>query len=302
MSSEKHKKSKYSKPKFLIAFLIAMGFFAGIRHAFSLDIPLHIHEHYEQEEMVDSLPDVEYIEDELPEIPMEETEANPMDSIPEDSASIYDSASTSDTDTLFADSNEENSNAHRVRGVWSYDACFPDIQDVQILAAKKNGIKPVKTRAEADKLVKSHKLVNIQHSPFYTVDNLTHSIPYLVPRAQHLVNTICLNFIDSCQVKNIPLCLPMISSVLRTTDDVTKLQRGNKNATTNSCHCYGTTVDIAYNRFVPVTGSYDSKGTLIRWDETRKQILSEVLDDLRRQGLCYVKYERRQGCFHLTVR
>jgi hypothetical protein len=31
-------------------------------------------------------------------------------------------------------------------------------------------------------------------------------------------------------------------------------------------------------------------------------VLSEVLRDLREQGLCYVKYERKQGCFQLTCR
>ena len=155
---------------------------------------------------------------------------------------------------------------------------------------------------EAEVLVKRHQLVNICHSPFYAIDNLTHSIPYLVPRAQHLLNTICLNFIDSCQVKGLPIHLPIVTSVLRTTDDVSNLQRGNKNATTNSCHCYGTTVDIAYNKFMPMTGEYESEAALLRWNEPMKQVLSEVLNDLRKRNLCYVKYERKQGCFHLTCR
>jgi hypothetical protein len=173
---------------------------------------------------------------------------------------------------------------------------------VQIIAATKNGIKPVRNRDEAEKLVKQRQLVNICHSPFYKVDNLTHSIPYLVPQAQHLLNTICLNFIDSCTVKGLPIHLPIITSVLRTTDDVSNLQKGNKNATTNSCHCYGTTVDIAYNRFYPLTGSYSPNTPQLRWDEPMKQVLSEVLFDLRKRQLCYVKYEKKQGCFHLTCR
>ena len=31
-------------------------------------------------------------------------------------------------------------------------------------------------------------------------------------------------------------------------------------------------------------------------------ILSEVLRDMREQGRCYIKYEVKQGCFHMTVR
>ena len=196
----------------------------------------------------------------------------------------------------------EERKAHRVRGVWSYSECFPDSQSVQIVAAEMNGITPVRNREEAEKLVKRHELVNICHSPFYSVDKLTHSIPYLVPKAQHLLNTICLNFMDSCQVKGLPIHLPIVTSVLRTTEDVSNLQKGNKNATTNSCHCYGTTVDIAYNKFMPMTGTYESKATLLRWNEPMKQVLSEVLNDLRLEGKCYVKYERKQGCFHLTCR
>ena len=37
-------------------------------------------------------------------------------------------------------------------------------------------------------------------------------------------------------------------------------------------------------------------------NDTLKWILSEVLHDLRQQGKCYVKYEVKQGCFHITAR
>jgi prophage antirepressor-like protein len=33
-----------------------------------------------------------------------------------------------------------------------------------------------------------------------------------------------------------------------------------------------------------------------------KWVLSEVLRDFREAGRCYVKYEVKQGCFHLTTR
>ena len=52
----------------------------------------------------------------------------------------------------------------------------------------------------------------------------------------------------------------------------------------------------------PMTGTYESKATLLRWNEPMKRVLSEVLNDLRMEGKCYVKYERKQGCFHLTCR
>ena len=191
---------------------------------------------------------------------------------------------------------------NRVKGVYSWDACFPDINDVQLVAAQKNGISPVQSREQLEQLISEHKLVCVAHSPYYTVDKLSHSIPYLVPKAQHLLNTICFNFVDSLLSKGLPLHLPVITSVLRTSDDVSRLQKGNINATTNSCHCYGTTVDITYNRFTPLVGHYDSDIEPLRWSLPMKQVLAEVLNDLRRQGLCYVKHEKKQACFHLTVR
>jgi len=37
-------------------------------------------------------------------------------------------------------------------------------------------------------------------------------------------------------------------------------------------------------------------------NDSLKFILSEVLNDMRQQNRCYIKYEVKQGCFHLTVR
>ena len=269
-TEQKARQQRRSKWMFIAVFVAVMAIFAGVRHIFAINVPLHI--------------------------PTQETLKSPetlnTSLLPTNSSETSDSALIIHNSKKF----------HRIRGVWSYAACFPDSQSVQIIAAQQNGINPVNTRTEAEALIAQHQLVNITNSPFYAIDDLTHSIPYLVPRAQQLLNTISLNFIDSCQVKGVPLHLPIVTSVLRTTEDVSSLQRGNKNATTNSCHCYGTTVDIAYNKFMPLTGSYNPRTPLSRWDEPLKQILSEVLRDLREQEKCYVKYERKQGCFHLTCR
>ncbi len=191
---------------------------------------------------------------------------------------------------------------HEIKGVWSYDKCFPDLNDVQIKSAKKNGVSPVTSRREVARLVNSHKLVDISSSPFYTVDDLSHSMPYLVPEAQHLLNTIGLNFLDSLRMKGLRPHMLVVTSVLRTGDDVRRLRKKNGNATKNSCHCYGTTVDVSYNRFVPVDGHHKAGMAHTRWNETLKQVLSEVLRDLRDDDRCYVKYELKQGCYHLTLR
>lgn len=296
------KKNTYNKKKFLLFFCIAIGICAGVRHIFSINMPINMPQHLMAQDTqevgnhlhVKNAYSYSTIYDEIETDEIEE--ANSISNAEE----ANDSNDTNNRkDGITCASIKEK---HKIKGVWSYKECFPDIQDTQIIAAKKYGIQPVRDRNEAERLVKERRLVNITHSPYYVVDDLTHSIPYLVPRAQHLLNTISMNFIDSCYAKGVPTHLLMVTSVLRTTDDVSSLQRGNKNATTNSCHCYGTTVDIAYNRFLPLGNGYDPNISLLRWNEPMKRILSEVLFDLRNNSKCYVKYERKQGCFHLTCR
>lgn len=190
--------------------------------------------------------------------------------------------------------------AHRIYSVRDYDEAFPDINIVQLAAAQYHGIKPQATRDDLERVARK-SMVQIDHSPYYAIANLTHSLPCLVPRAQKLLNRIGRNFIDSLIVKHLPPALIVVTSVTRTIDDVSKLQNGNINATTNSCHFYGTTVDISYSKYRAFNDANGNPLRLVR-DDTLKHVLSEVLNDLRQAGACYVKHERMQGCFHLTVR
>ncbi|MBF1504944.1 DUF5715 family protein [Prevotella pallens] len=193
--------------------------------------------------------------------------------------------------THFFDSNNKVVK-HRIIGVANYDKSFPDSQYVQLESSKKYAVKAVLNRQDAE--LRKKELVYIGSNPFFVVKRLSSSIPYLVPKASILLQDIGRNFFDSLQVKNIPLTKLLVTSVLRTKEDVRKLRRYNHNATENSCHLYGTTFDIAYNKYSPITRS-------VR-DDTLKWILSEVLNDLRKQGRCHIKYEKHQGCFHITIR
>lgn len=188
---------------------------------------------------------------------------------------------------------------HRIRSVPSYKECFPDTNATQLVAAHKWGVKPVKDRQDAEK--RKDELVYVGYSPYYHMDRLTQSIPYLVPRAAVLLQDIGQAFYDSLYVKGVPLHKIIVTSVLRTEADVLKLRRFNGNATENSCHLYGTTVDICYNRYKTVEDPAGPPRRQVR-NDTLKFVLSEVLRDMREGGRCYVKYERKQGCFHLTVR
>ena len=67
------------------------------------------------------------------------------------------------------------------------------------------------------------------------------------------------------------------------------------NASKNSCHQYGTTVDITYVRF-------DKPEEHRANDPKLLQLLMQTVYDMHRSGRCYVKYERKQSCLHITVR
>lgn len=175
---------------------------------------------------------------------------------------------------------------------------FPDQNDVQLIAAQKYGVKAVVDRNDAEK--RKSELVYIGSNPYFHVDKLHNSIPYLVPRASILLQDIGRNFFDSLQIKGIPLHKIIVTSVLRSKEDVKKLRNHNSNAKENSCHLYGTTFDICYNRYKTVEPPEGPARRKVR-NDTLKWVLSEVLDDMRQQKRCLIKYEVKQGCFHITV-
>jgi hypothetical protein len=188
---------------------------------------------------------------------------------------------------------------HRINSVPGFSRTFPDNNDVQLVAANTHGVKPVSDREEAERRKKD--LVFVGASPYFHVDPLKSSIPYLVPRAAILLNDIGRAYYDSLQIKGIPLHQIIVTSVLRTRNDVEKLRGHNANATENSCHLYGTTFDICYNRYKTVSPSEGRPRRAVR-NDTLKWVLSEVLRDMREANRCYVKYEVKQGCFHITAR
>ena len=186
-----------------------------------------------------------------------------------------------------------------IKGVISYKRSFGDLNDTHMAAAKKIGIKPLKDREAAEKL--GGKVMEIKNGDFYQVDSLTHSIPFLVPKASALLDSIGANFLDSLENKGLNPNQVIVTSVLRTQDDVKKLRRVNGNASANSVHMFGTTFDISYKRFFKVEDPDGHPMQDVRAD-TLKLVLSEVLRDLKKKDMCYVKYELKQGCFHITAR
>ncbi|MBQ8890009.1 MAG: hypothetical protein IJY59_11105 [Bacteroidaceae bacterium] len=190
-------------------------------------------------------------------------------------------------------------NPRNIKGVISYKRSFGDLNDTHLAAARKIGVSPLQNREAAEKL--GNKVVEIKSGDLYQVDSLTHSIPFLVPKASALLDSIGANFLDSLESKGLNPNQVIVTSVLRTYDDVKRLGKRNINASKNSAHVYGTTFDITYKRFFKVEDPDGRPMQDVRAD-TLKLVLSEVLRDLKKKEMCYVKYELKQACFHITAR
>ena len=181
-----------------------------------------------------------------------------------------------------------------------YATLFNDQNGVQLKSARKFGIKQaLKNRDAADEI--KDCLVQIKNNSHYNIAKLTHSIPYLTDGAAGLLDMIGKNFLDSLESKGLNPNKIIVTSVLRTQEDIEKLQKSNPNSVKNSAHCYATTFDITYARYDKIKFKKLRRCESVE-KETLKKVLGEVLRDLRKQNKCYVKYEVKQRCFHITTR
>ncbi len=190
-------------------------------------------------------------------------------------------------------------NPHNIHGVTSYNRTFGDLNPVQVKTAQAIGIAPIANAEDAKNL--DDRMVLISDCDHYAVDELTHSIPYLIPGAARLVDDIGANFLDSLESKGLNPYRIIVTSVTRTIDHVKQLRRRNGNSTENSAHYYGTTFDLSWRRFRKVEDP-DGRPLQDVSSDTLKLVLAEVLRDVRKAERCYIKYERKQGCFHITTR
>lgn len=170
---------------------------------------------------------------------------------------------------------------------------FNDKNPHQLASAKKYGIEPLDDRSQLDKVKKHLKL--IEGCRYYSVDPLTHSVPYLTPEAAKLLKDIGKDFQKSLRKHKLGEYKIIVTSVLRTKDDVRRLMKVNSNAVQNSAHCHATTFDLTYRRYEYVDGKKATSKQL-------KYILGEVVNRLREKERCYVLYETKQTCLHITVR
>ena len=171
---------------------------------------------------------------------------------------------------------------------------FNDTNDLQLPAARRRGIRPITGIGSAYDV--GRPLVRMATCDAYAVDTMWFSLPYLVPRAARLLHDIGQAFRDTIKARGGPEYRIRLTSALRTDYSVARLKRRNRAATEQSCHRYGTTFDVSWTKFDCRDSSH------VVSEEDLKNILAEIIWDKRQQGRCFAIFERRQGCFHITVR
>lgn len=162
-------------------------------------------------------------------------------------------------------------------------------------AAESLGIRPLPGDGTTFDI--NRPLVKIYSCKEFYVAPLTHSYPYLVPEASRLLHDIGRAFSDTLKARGGGDYRLKVTSLLRTPGSVRKLRRVNRCASDSSAHAFGTTFDISYTRFM-----LEHPGGVYRTQEDLKNLLAEIVAAKRDSGRCYVKYERKSGCMHITAR
>lgn len=182
-----------------------------------------------------------------------------------------------------------------IRQIGPLKRVFNDSNYLHIEAARTIGIDPLHESSDILKI--RRPLVPVYSCSDFYLDDLTHSFAYLVPEAEELLHEIGRRFNKALEERGGGAYRIKVTSVLRTPASVSKLRRVNRNATEESAHMFGTTFDISYSKFI-----CDDASATHRTFEDLKNLLGEVLYNLRNEGRCYVKYEVKQSCFHITAR
>lgn len=180
---------------------------------------------------------------------------------------------------------------------------YKDLNKLHLKYAKANGITGFKSNRDLNENIKKYvdkdKLVKIETCDYYVVDKLTHSHPYLTPDAAKLLEDIGKRFQEKLEDHDLKKRYYQVTSLLRTGESQRKLGRSNVNASENSSHLYGTTFDITYAR---VFKKPKLQEDLEIEDGPAIKLLSEAIGELRKEGRCVVVTERKERCFHITVR
>lgn len=176
-----------------------------------------------------------------------------------------------------------------------YKKIFNDVQTIQEPAARAIGLQAVEKRDNSvfEKRIEQGKMVKIESNEYYELDNLTHSHPYVIPQVSIFLDSLGARIQRKANGSDSRF---LVTSVTRTVEDVQKLQGVNALATRNSCHLFGTTIDIQFTEDSFLHNKRPVSG------HNMNRLLFQSLKEMREEGWCYVKYEAPNGVCHITVR
>lgn len=178
------------------------------------------------------------------------------------------------------------------KGNSAYSAEFADMQVAHIKAAKKLGFKSAPLKGKKD-VRATTGLVKVGSCRYFKVGEMKFGSPYLTQTTKDRLHNLSREFYENCRAKGLPSARLVVTSMLRTDEDIKDLQKHNQNAVEDSPHRYGTTFDISWSYFQCPRKDVDGNEYL--------RILAEVLRKQRKEGAIFVRYEKAQRCFHITV-
>lgn len=164
-----------------------------------------------------------------------------------------------------------------------------DIYEDHLLAAEENGVGLIENEWELYQLLTDEVLVEVKKGSGYQVEDLTYSHPYVTQHSKKVLEEIGQMYEILAGEGN----FFTVSSVTRTMGQQKNLKKRNRNATAgNSSHSYGVSFDISYIRFNGVRN----------FDQKAQKHLETVLNHFQKTNKIYVIKERKQSCYHITVR
>jgi hypothetical protein len=161
--------------------------------------------------------------------------------------------------------------------------------DNHLIAGENNGFGLIESEEHFTQLIQEKKLILVSEGNGYRVDKLTHSYPYVTPQSKAILNEIGQAFQSLTKDET----FFTISSVTRTPEQQKNLRKRNRNATSGiSSHSYGVSFDISYIRFNGKRGG----------NRSVQDDLEKVLNEFQAANKIFFIKERKQSCYHVTVR
>ncbi len=164
-----------------------------------------------------------------------------------------------------------------------------DSYENHLNAAEITGTGLIEDETQLHQLIDNRVLVEVSMGAGYKVDELTHSYPYMTLHSKKVLKELGRTFEALHGEGN----YFTVSSATRTIAQQNKLKKRNRNATDgNSSHSFGVSFDISYIRFNGI-----KKG-----NRKAQKDLEAILNHFQKENKIFVIKERRQACYHITVR